>query len=208
VTTIRALVPAHGIKRDFGLIAVAEAQAAAGLAEDAVKTVKEVADAEWREGGLWQLVKGHASRGSIDAARRTADAIEDGRVKGEALKEIVVALIRAKDLAAAAKTASQIGHDIDRCDALTDVAKAQAAAGQKAEAEKTLRIVFALADRLENGPRMKGVREGALSNWVAARAATGDVDGALDRTTKQEDVHIRAMARIRVAEALAGKARK
>jgi RNA polymerase sigma factor (sigma-70 family) len=208
VGRVRENIPENGPPRDFALTALAAAQAALGKAEEAVRTTKDIEEAQWRDWALVRIATGQAARGDAKGARQTAEVIEDAYPKGEALKEVVAALIRAKDLPAAAKAAGDIGHDIGRCYALMEVAKARAGAGQKAEAAEALREAMALADRLENPPQTGGVREAALAHCAGARAAAGDPDGALEWAGKQEDRWVRAMARIRVAEALAGKGRK
>jgi RNA polymerase sigma factor (sigma-70 family) len=208
VGVIREHVPMAGVERGFGLMAVATAQAAAGQADEAIKTCKEIADAQWRDGALWGIAKEQAARGEIRPARQTAEAIEDAYHKSEALKEVVIALIRSKDLPGAVKATAEIGHDIGRCYALMEVAKAQFAAGQKTQAMQTLQEAQTLADRLENPPQMGSVREAALAHCAGVRATVGDADGALDWCAKQDNLYVRAMARIRVAEALVDTARK
>jgi tetratricopeptide (TPR) repeat protein len=195
VGQIRELIPGAGVPRDLGLTALAEAQAALGMLEDALKTAKEIADLQWRDGARWRMATAQAARGDVKAARQTAEAIEDGYRKGDALKDIVRALVRAKDLPGAGKLTAEIGHDIGRCYALMEVAQAQAAAGQKAEAEKSFQEALKLADRLENPPQMGGVREAALIHWAKARATSGDPEGALAWVGKQDDPWVRATLR-------------
>src|SRR5262249_33959834 len=104
---IRDFIPGAGPPRDFSLTALAEAPAAVGNPEDALKTVKDIADPQWRDGALWRIGTAQAARGDVKAARHTAEAIEDGHSKGEVLKEVVGALIRARDLPGAAKAAAE-----------------------------------------------------------------------------------------------------
>src|SRR5262249_50637070 len=86
VGQMHELIPGAGMPRDFGLLALAEAQAALGLPEDGLKTAKEITDLQCRDGARWRIATAQAARGDIKAARRTADAIEDEHLKGEALK--------------------------------------------------------------------------------------------------------------------------
>jgi tetratricopeptide (TPR) repeat protein len=208
IEQIRGILSGEGTPRNFGLHALATAQAAAGMSEDALNTANEITEAMWREGALWRIATLQARRGELKAARQAAEAIADGHRKGEALKEIVIAMVGAKDLTAAAREAAAIGDDIGRCYALMEVAKGQAAAGRKAEAKQILDDVVKLADRLENPPQMGGVRESALINYAETRAAAGDPDGALEWAGKQDDLWVRAMARLHVAQVLAGQVRK
>jgi RNA polymerase sigma factor (sigma-70 family) len=207
VAQIRETVPETGAPRNFGLMALAETQAAVGRPQDALQTAKEITEPQWRDGALGRIAAGQAARGDVKSARRTARAIEDGYHKGQALKEVVRALIRAGDLPGAAKAAADIGDDIGRCYALMELARARAAAGQRPEAKQALDEALRLADRLENPPQMGGVREAALIHYAATRAAAGDADAALAWAGKQEDLWVRAMARVEVAEVLAGRGR-
>src|SRR5439155_9641360 len=71
--------------RFFGFMALAEAEAAAGLRDAAIMTAMQIDDAQWRDRALARVAAGQAGRGELPAARRTAEAIVDGYNKGEAL---------------------------------------------------------------------------------------------------------------------------
>jgi RNA polymerase sigma factor (sigma-70 family) len=195
--------------RFFGPMAVAEAEAAAGMADAAIKTVGEIEDGISHAEALQHVATTQAARGEIRGARQTAEAIPGDYHQGEALKHVVAALVRAKDLPAAEKLAGSIRHDMGRCYALLEVARAQAAAGRKDDARKTLEEAYKLADRLQNpDTRIKGVREATLSHWAEARAAIGDTDEALAWAEKQADPWVRAISRLGVTRALSGEPRK
>jgi RNA polymerase sigma factor (sigma-70 family) len=193
----------------FGPMAVAEAEAAAGMADAAIKTVGEIEDGLSHAEALQHLAATQAARGEVPEARQTAEAIPGDYNQGEALKQVVAALVRARDLPAAEKLANSIRHDMGHCYALLEVARAQAAAGRKGDAQKTLEEAYKLADRLQNpDTRIKGVREAALSHWAEARAAIGDPVGALAWAEKQADPWVRAISRISVTTALSGGPRR
>jgi RNA polymerase sigma factor (sigma-70 family) len=208
VDQIVKIMPVTGVARDFGIMAYIDAKAALAADDEARKAVKEIADPQWRDGALWRLTKAQATRGELVSARETAQSVADPDLRGEALKEIVGALIRSGDLPAAAKAAAEINHARGRCYAQMDVAKALATGGRKTEAAQTLAEALDLANRLEDSPRMRGVRAAALAHYAGARAATGDLDGALAWAASQEDVHLRVVARIQVAEDVVGVNRK
>jgi len=190
------------------LITLAEAKAALGLASEAGKTAAEVEAGGGRD-RAWQVVAAAlAARGDAKGAHGAAENIKDAHAKGEALKEVVGALLRSKDFAVATKVAAAIDDEMSRCYALMEVARSQAAAGRKDQAKQTLQDALVLGDRLQNPQGMLHVREYALAHLAGARAASGDLDGALEAAQKQDDAWVRAMARVRVAEALVEQARK
>jgi len=186
--------------RFFGFMAVAEAEAAAGKGDEAIKTAKQIDEDLWRDRALQRVAAGQAARGELSAARRTADAIVDRYNKGEAERGIAVALIDKKDFAAAAKAIKDITHDIGRYYALLHLAKAQASAGRKADARQSLEEALKLADGLENPEGFGGVRQAALAQYAGARAAIGDADAALKWAGEHTDPWVRVMARIRVIQ--------
>jgi RNA polymerase sigma factor (sigma-70 family) len=205
---ILKIMPVTGIPRDFGITAYIEAQSALGKDDEARKAVKELADAQWRDGALWRLTAAQAARGAIASAHASASAIADARLQGEAHKAIVSALLQARDLSAAVKAAGEINDDAGRFYAMIEVAKAQAAAGQKTAAAQTLEAALKLADQLIDSARIRGVRAAALAHYAGARATAGDADGAIEWAASQSDTYIRVVARIHVAEALVGSTRK
>jgi RNA polymerase sigma factor (sigma-70 family) len=201
-------LPGDGTERLLGLGALAEALAALGKTDDAGKAAAAIDDGLWRDRARARVVAALAAREDLKGARAVAETINDEFNKGEALKAIVTSLIRAKDLSAAAKAAAAIGSDMGRCYALLEIARAQAAAGHKAEATQALEDARRLADRLENPEGLGGVRAAALAHAAGAWAAIGGRAAALEWAAQQTDPWIRAMARVRVAEAIADSPRK
>src|SRR5262249_41301817 len=59
--------------RFFGHMAVAEAEAAAGLGEAAIKTAMQIDDPLWCDRALQRVAAGQAARGELQAARPTAE---------------------------------------------------------------------------------------------------------------------------------------
>jgi RNA polymerase sigma factor (sigma-70 family) len=193
----------EGGAKYFGPLTVAEAEAAAGKAEDALKTIATLENGVEYLEALRHLGESQAVRGEIRAARRTAEAMTDDYHQDQVLCQIVVAHVRAKQLPEAEKVAASIRHALGRWNALIEIAKAQAAAGRKDDARKSLAEALKLAEQVDNPSNMKGVRAAALAHSAAARASTGDVEGALAWAGQQGDPWVRAQARILIAETLA-----
>jgi RNA polymerase sigma factor (sigma-70 family) len=193
----------EGGAKYFGPMTVAEVESAAGKAEDALKTIASIENGVEYLEALRHLGEVQAARGDIRAARRTAEAMTDDYHQDQLLYQVVVAHVRAKQLPEAEKVAASIRHALGRWNALIEVAKAQAAAGRKDDARKSLAEAMKLAEQVENPSNMKGVRAAALAHSAAARASTGDVEGALAWAGQQGDPWVRAQARILIAEALA-----
>jgi RNA polymerase sigma factor (sigma-70 family) len=193
----------EGQAKYFGPMAVAEVEAAAGKADDALKTIATIENGVEYLQALSSLGESQARRGEVRAALRVAETMTDDYHQGQLLGEIVGALVRCKQLPEAEKVAATIRHDMGRCFALLEIAKAQAAAGRKDEVRKSLAEALKLAGQLEDPPQRKGVRAAALAHWAKTRASTGDVEGALAWAGQQGDPWVRAQARILIAEALA-----
>jgi RNA polymerase sigma factor (sigma-70 family) len=186
----------------FALTKVAEALATVGKTADARKTIAKIPAGQGQDDARQVVATALAGRGDVKAARETAEAIEDGYLKGEAQKAIVTALIRARDLAGARKATGAISDDMGRCYALMELARGQAASGKKTAARQALKDALELADRLGDSRRFRGVREAALAHVAGIRATAGEAEAALEWAGKQTDPCVRAMARVRVAEAL------
>src|SRR5262249_9802082 len=92
-----------------------------------------------------------------------------------------------------------------KCYSLIDLARALATAGKRDEAGPLLSEALKLADTLTDPIGVSNMREAALANVAAARAACGDPDAALAWAAKQDDPWARVIARVRIAEALSGK---
>jgi RNA polymerase sigma factor (sigma-70 family) len=197
-----AAVPGDGVERTFALAAVAEAMVACGKGAEAVKAAEAAGGDIWGDRARSRIATALADHGDLKAARAVVDMIADEFNRGNALKAVVGALIRAKDLPAAIKEATA-APDIGRCYALLEIAKARAVAGQKSEADQVIQDALKVADGLIDPPNIGGLREAALANAAGAWAAIGEPDAALEWAGKQTDPWVRAMARVRVAEALA-----
>ena len=173
-----ALQAARGVQKEHGraqvFAEIAEAQAAAGDARGAARSLSDAREAaQWEESGIVRrlafnhIVEAQAANGDVQGALTTARGIEDGTMRDWAVADIAKAQAEAGDIQGALTTARGIEGKFQRDRVFSDVARAQAEAGDIQGALTTAR---GIGDGFQ--------RARAFSDIARAQAAAGDARGA------------------------------
>ena len=177
--------------RSRALSAIAGAQAALGMWQDALATADSIAREELRAEALSSIVAAQAEAGLTDAARQTfADALTNVRsiyplsVHSNALLEIGTALAEAglmdearQVLEQAVDVAGLISEDRQRYRMISDLARTWAELGQLEEALRAANAIPVHSKRSE-----------ALYHIALAQAAAGSMDEAQQTLSDAMDV--------------------
>ena len=187
--------------RDRALGGIVDGWIAAGRFAAAVETAKAIADGDDRAWNIIAVLKAQANAGDVAGADRTLrealaaapDAFSGG---SRALMAIAEQQGKLGDAAGALATARTIADNFWRSKAMGLIATAQAAAGDAAGAEATLSVALEVAQATAADDRSR------ISFPVAeARAAIGDVDGAIALARSMPEPARRNSTLVGIAEA-------
>ena len=187
--------------RDRALGGIVDGWIAAGRFAAALETAKAIADSDDRTWNIIAVLKAQADAGDAAGADRTVrealaagpDAFSGG---SPALMAIAEQQGKLGDAAGALATARAIADNFWRSKAMSLIATAQAAAGDAAGAEATLSVALELALETAADDRSR------ITFPVAeARAAIGDVDGAIALARSMPEPERRNSTLIGIAEA-------
>ena len=187
--------------RDRALGGIVDGWIAAGRFAAALETAKAIADSDDRTWNIIAVLKAQADAGDAAGADRTVrealaagpDAFSGG---SPALMAIAEQQGKLGDAAGALATARAIADNSWRSKAMSLIATAQAAAGDAAGAEATLSVALELALETAADDRSR------ITFPVAeARAAIGDVDGAIALARSMPEPERRNSTLIGIAEA-------
>jgi len=141
-----------GRETGFALLALAEAEAKAGMAQQAIATAKRIREQEDAEllpdSALQLVVRGLAESGKIADASAAVKEIESRAMKDVALQDVARAQAKGGGFAEAMMTVSDIESDIWRAYALVAVAEGSVAAGKKDDASLAFKGALGVAAKV------------------------------------------------------------
>ena len=188
--------------RDYALRGIVDLLTAAGLFDGAVETAKAIDDENDRTWRIIAVLRAQGDAGDAAGAERTLRealaAAGPDAVMGDSRAMSAIAKVQTAlgDAAGALATARRIDDIFWRSEAMGLIATAQAAAGDATGAEATLAeaLEMALATEADDRP-------GVTLPVAEARAAIGDVDGAIALARSLPEPHQRINTLVAIAEA-------
>jgi len=189
--------------RDTILAIIAQAQAEAGLVNDARQTARSVVSTRYRSEAWKAVVVAEAKRGDPAAALESTDLISDDSARGEAVVAVVAALARGNDPAKARQVSETIRDELWRVYARVALAAADLSAGRREDAVKLLWEALQASGRLRDGLPVENAKPYALANVAGKLWAAGEEKAARTWLAGQPSPLVTALALTRVAEALA-----